>query len=122
MRLAVKARVSPKETHVPKVALNTKMTFGYYNLPVVIDRGRYHKGLDTPVMGVWCPEANDRSALLTCSACPQFGGLVQEPTLLRTFVRCRCGSAELPKEELASDSAAMLRARRLRATEPPTSY
>jgi hypothetical protein len=105
---------------VPKVALDTKMTFGYYKLPVVLDNGRYRTGIDAPVMGVWCPEVNDRCALLTCSSCPQFGGLVQDPRLLRTFVRCRCGSAEAIREERAADSAVMLRARRLRLDEPPT--
>jgi len=107
---------------VQKVALDTKMTFGYYKLPVVLDTGRYHTGIDAPVMGVWCPELNDRSALLTCSSCRQFGGLVQDAKLACTFVRCRCGSAEATSEERASDSAVMLRARRLRLNELPPGY
>jgi hypothetical protein len=108
--------------HVPKVALVTKMTFGYYKLPVVLDTGRYHTGIDSPVMGVWCPELNDRCALLTCSSCPQFGGLVQDPKLLHMFVRCRCGSAEATRQERGRDSTVMPRARRLGANEPPTGH
>ena len=107
---------------MPKVALETKMTFGYYKLPVVLDTGRYHTGMDAPVMGVWCPEVNDRCALLTCSSCPQFGGLVQDQRFYRTFVRCRCGSAEAINEERTSDSAVTLRARRLRSSETPPGY
>lgn len=105
---------------MPKVALDTKMTFGYYKLPVVLDTGRYHTGNDAPVMGVWCPEVNDRTALLTCSSCPQFGGLVQDARFLHTFVRCRCGSAEAIEQERTRDSAVMRRARRLGLNEPPT--
>jgi len=115
---AVMAGGQLKETRVPKVALDTKMTFGYYQLPVVVDTGRYHTGGAAPVMGVWCPEVNDRSALLTCSSCPQFGGLVQDPELIRMFVRCRCGSNDVEREERASDSSVTVRARRLRMNEP----
>lgn len=103
---------------MPKVALDTKMTFGHYQLPVVVDTGRYHTGGAAPVMGVWCPEINDRSALLTCSSCPQFGGLVQDPELVRMFVRCRCGSAEATRDEAAAESSITVRARRLRMDEP----
>jgi len=110
---------TPKETRVPKVALKTKMTFGHYQLPVVVDTGRYHSSSAAPVMGVWCPEINDRSALLTCSSCRQFGGLVQDPELIRMFVRCRCGSAETEDEERTSDSSVTVRPRRLRADDPP---
>jgi len=106
------------ETRVPKVALKTKMTFGHYQLPVVVDTGRYTGGA-APVMGVWCPEINDRSALLTCSSCRQFGGLVQDPELIRMFVRCRCGSAETEGTERTGDSSITVRPRRLRMDEPP---
>lgn len=102
---------------MPKVALDTKMTFGHYQLPVVVDTGRYTGGA-APVMGVWCPEINDRSALLTCSSCRQFGGLVQDPELIRMFVRCRCGSAEAESAERTSDSSVTVRPRRLRMNEP----
>ena len=103
---------------MPKVALDTKMTFGHYQLPVVVDTGRYHVGSAAPVMGVWCPELNDRSALLRCSSCRQFGGLVQDPSLARMFVRCRCGSADTEQDERAADSCITVRARRLRVNEP----
>ncbi len=116
--LAVRAGGQLKEMFVPKVALDTKMTFGHYQLPVVVDTGRYHTGGAAPVMGVWCPELNDRSALLTCSSCPQFGGLVQDPELIHMFVRCRCGSNEVEREDRASDSSITVRARRLRMNEP----
>src|SRR5690606_15399658 len=70
------------------------MAFGYYKLPIVVDTERYYTSSDAPVMGVWCPELNDRSSVLKCSACPQFGGLAQDSALSHTFVRCRCGAAE----------------------------
>lgn len=103
-----------KEARLAKVALVTKMTFGCYKLPVVVDTGRYYTGGDAPVMGVWCPELNDRSSLLTCSTCPRFGGLVRDPQMTRTFVRCRCSDVQVDQEMASSaDSGILLRARRL---------
>ncbi len=95
-----------------QVALDEKMAFGYYKLPVVVDNGRYSNGGDTPVMGVWCPELNDRLSILTCSSCPQFGGLVQDDSL-HTFVRCRCHARANSPAGAPGDSGIILRARKL---------
>lgn len=103
-----------KEASLAEVALSTKMTFGYYKLPVVVDTERYYTGGAAPVMGVWCPELNDRSSLLTCSTCPRFGGLVRDPEMTRTFLRCRCSDVQVDSESTSkADSGILLRARRL---------
>jgi hypothetical protein len=107
-----------KENLVAKVTLAKKMAFGYYKLPVVVDTERYYTSSDAPVMGVWCPQLNDRSSILKCSACPQFGGLMQDSGLCHTFVRCRCGAAEsAAPPRTGRDSGAMHKARRLTLTD-----
>ena len=99
-----------------QVALDEKMAFGYYKLPVVMDTDRYRSESVARVMGVWCPHLNDRSSILKCSSCPQFGGLAQDPDLTHTFVRCRCSSSG-SMEEVDADSTTMPRARRLKLDE-----
>jgi hypothetical protein len=98
---------------VNQVALDKKMAFGYYKLPVVMDTGRFHSESVAPVMGVWCPILNDRSSILKCSSCPQFGGLDQDPNLTHTFVRCRCSDMEKATDTEA-ESTTLPRARKLR--------
>lgn len=103
-----------KEHFVSRVALKEKMAFGYYQLPVVVDTERYKRDCSTPVMGVWCPEQNDRSSLLTCSSCPQFGGMTRGNDSKHWFVRCRCAGPAPGPDDSERSSGVVPRARRLR--------